>query len=45
MADFGLCRKVDEHSAAYTTKGGRLPFKWMSLESLQCNEFTSMSDV
>jgi receptor protein-tyrosine kinase len=45
VADFGLCRKIDENSSAYMTKGGRLPLKWMSLESLRSNEFTFASDV
>ncbi|PAV80730.1 hypothetical protein WR25_03324 [Diploscapter pachys] len=43
IADFGLCRLVDQ--ALYTSKGGRLPIKWMALESLKYYEYTLQSDV
>ncbi|PAV63945.1 hypothetical protein WR25_18778 [Diploscapter pachys] len=43
ISDFGLCRYVD--SALYTAKGGRLPIKWMSIESLKFYEYSSASDV
>uniref|UniRef100_A0AC34QMY7 Protein kinase domain-containing protein n=1 Tax=Panagrolaimus sp. JU765 TaxID=591449 RepID=A0AC34QMY7_9BILA len=43
VADFGLCRYTQE--ALYTTKGGKLPIKWMALEALKLAEFTTKSDV
>uniref|UniRef100_A0A914W0I2 Protein kinase domain-containing protein n=1 Tax=Plectus sambesii TaxID=2011161 RepID=A0A914W0I2_9BILA len=43
ISDFGLCRLMD--STIYTTRGGRLPIKWMALESLQEYEYTTKSDV
>uniref|UniRef100_A0A914UJ95 Protein kinase domain-containing protein n=1 Tax=Plectus sambesii TaxID=2011161 RepID=A0A914UJ95_9BILA len=43
IGDFGLCRLMD--STTYTTRGGRLPIKWMALESLQDYEYTTKSDV
>ena len=43
VADFGLCRYTQE--ALYTTKGGKLPIKWMAIEALKQAEFTSKSDV
>uniref|UniRef100_A0A914X544 Protein kinase domain-containing protein n=1 Tax=Plectus sambesii TaxID=2011161 RepID=A0A914X544_9BILA len=43
IGDFGLCRLMD--TATYTTRGGRLPIKWMALESLQDYEYTTKSDV
>uniref|UniRef100_A0A915BT00 Protein kinase domain-containing protein n=1 Tax=Parascaris univalens TaxID=6257 RepID=A0A915BT00_PARUN len=43
VGDFGLCRHLNE--ALYTTKGGRLPIKWMAIESLKLYECTTKSDV
>uniref|UniRef100_A0A914WLP0 Protein kinase domain-containing protein n=1 Tax=Plectus sambesii TaxID=2011161 RepID=A0A914WLP0_9BILA len=43
IGDFGLCRLMD--STVYTTRGGRLPIKWMAIESLQDYEYTTKSDV
>ncbi|CAM6003310.1 unnamed protein product, partial [Sphagnum balticum] len=44
--DFGLCRLMDNSLLpCYTTRGGRLPIKWMALESLQRNEFSEATDV
>ncbi|CAJ0587729.1 unnamed protein product, partial [Mesorhabditis spiculigera] len=42
LADFGLCRQT---SLFYTSRGGRLPIKWMAPESLQTSEFSEKSDV
>uniref|UniRef100_A0A914V4B8 Protein kinase domain-containing protein n=1 Tax=Plectus sambesii TaxID=2011161 RepID=A0A914V4B8_9BILA len=43
IGDFGLCRVADQ--ALYTTKGGRLPIKWMAIESLKQYTYTTKSDV
>uniref|UniRef100_A0A915CG83 Protein kinase domain-containing protein n=1 Tax=Parascaris univalens TaxID=6257 RepID=A0A915CG83_PARUN len=43
IGDFGLCRYTDD--SIYRTRGGRLPVKWMAIESLKLYEFTSKSDV
>ncbi|KAI6240488.1 Protein kinase domain-containing protein [Aphelenchoides fujianensis] len=43
IGDFGLCRLAD--SLIYTTRGGRLPVRWMSPESLKNFEYSSKSDV
>lgn len=43
VGDFGLCRHLNE--ALYTTRGGRLPIKWMAIESLKLYECTTKSDV
>ncbi len=43
VADFGLCRYMDHD--VYTTRGGRLPIKWMSIEALATGDFSVKSDV
>uniref|UniRef100_F1L5Z4 Tyrosine-protein kinase n=1 Tax=Ascaris suum TaxID=6253 RepID=F1L5Z4_ASCSU len=43
IGDFGLCRYTDD--SIYRTRGGRLPVKWMAIESLKLYEFTPKSDV
>ena len=43
ITDFGLSRQVEDVYVK-TTKG-RLPLKWMSLESIEAREFTTYSDV
>uniref|UniRef100_A0A914V2P4 Protein kinase domain-containing protein n=1 Tax=Plectus sambesii TaxID=2011161 RepID=A0A914V2P4_9BILA len=43
IADFGLCRLTER--ALYTSRGGRLPIKWMALESLKSYEYSFKSDV
>ncbi|CAD6198571.1 unnamed protein product [Caenorhabditis auriculariae] len=43
ISDFGLCRQLS--TSLYTSRGGRLPIKWMAIESLKYYEFTSSSDV
>ena len=42
ISDFGLSREGDVY---VKTSGGRLPFKWMALESLRDREYTVQSDV
>ena len=43
IGDFGLCR-IAEHDL-YVTHGGRLPLKWMAIESLRDCISTTKSDV
>ena len=43
ITDFGLSRQVEDVYVK-TTKG-RLPLKWMALESVEAREFTTSSDV
>jgi serine/threonine protein kinase len=43
IGDFGLCRLLDR--TLYTSRGGRLPIKWMALESLMHYEYSEKSDV
>ncbi|TKR69181.1 hypothetical protein L596_021368 [Steinernema carpocapsae] len=43
IGDFGLCRYTTE--ALYTTRGGKLPIKWMAPESLKMFEFSLKSDI
>uniref|UniRef100_A0A0N5AKL1 Protein kinase domain-containing protein n=1 Tax=Syphacia muris TaxID=451379 RepID=A0A0N5AKL1_9BILA len=43
IGDFGLCRYADH--TIYHTRGGRLPLKWMAIETLKTYEYSSKSDV
>ncbi|CAI4229360.1 unnamed protein product [Auanema sp. JU1783] len=43
IGDFGLCRSME--TSMYTAKGGRLPIKWMAIESLRYYEYSAKSDV
>ncbi|CAJ0929542.1 unnamed protein product, partial [Mesorhabditis belari] len=43
LSDFGLCRYNDQ--MFYTTRGGKLPIKWMAPESFEYAIFTSKTDV
>ena len=46
VADFGLSRDTYERDYFHSKdKKGKLPIKWMALESLQNLVFTSKSDV
>lgn len=46
IADFGMSRKIEDNSGKYTKHSrGRLPWKWMAIESLSEREFSSASDV
>ena len=43
ITDFGMSREVDE---IYIQKSkGRVPLKWMALESILTRQFTTASDV
>ncbi|CAJ0932892.1 unnamed protein product, partial [Mesorhabditis belari] len=43
LSDFGLCRLSSE--MFYTTRGGKLPIKWMAPESLETAVFSEKTDV
>jgi serine/threonine protein kinase len=43
ITDFGLSRETDEIYIQKRT--GRVPLKWMAIESIIAREFTSASDV
>lgn len=47
VADFGLARDMydKEYYSVHNKTGAKLPVKWMALESLQTQKFTSKSDV
>ncbi len=43
ITDFGLSREVEEVYVKKTR--GRLPLKWMAIESISAREFSTLSDV
>ncbi|XP_051886306.1 hepatocyte growth factor receptor isoform X2 [Pristis pectinata] len=47
VADFGLARDIyeKEYYSINNKSGAKLPVKWMALESLQTQKFTTKSDV
>lgn len=45
IADFGLSRDVYEENQYKQTGNGKMPMKWMALESLTQRIYTSQSDV
>ena len=45
ITDFGMSRKVFMDDIYVKTTKGRLPLKWMAIESIIDREFTSASDV
>ncbi|XP_074644515.1 fibroblast growth factor receptor 3-like [Tubulanus polymorphus] len=45
ISDFGLAREVYENGYYFKVTKGRLPFKWMSPESLLSGQYTTKSDV
>ncbi|XP_043202608.1 proto-oncogene tyrosine-protein kinase receptor Ret-like [Amphibalanus amphitrite] len=45
ISDFGLTRDVYEGSLYQKTSKGRVPVKWMAIESLEEHIYTSKSDV
>ncbi len=45
VSDFGLCRKLDHADQVLTIAGGKLPLKWMALESLQTQKFSIKTDM
>ena len=45
ISDFGLSRVVIEDDVYVKSSKGRLPWKWMAIESIVNHEFTTASDV
>lgn len=47
VADFGMARDVfdKEYYSIQDHRKAKLPVKWMAIESLQTQKFTSKSDV
>ena len=45
MADFGFARDISSNHVYERKSEGRLPIRWMAIESLYDNIFTSKSDV
>lgn len=47
VADFGMARDIydKEYYSIQDHKRARLPVKWMAIESLQTQKFTTKSDV
>lgn len=45
IADFGLSRDIYEDNIYKKSGAGRLPIKWLALESMLYQQYTSQSDV
>lgn len=45
VADFGLTRHVYEEKVYHAKRNRKLPLKWMSIEAIFDQVFTSKSDV
>ena len=45
ISDFGMSRMVAADDVYVKNTRGRLPWKWMAIESIVNREFTSASDV
>nr|XP_006820692.1 PREDICTED: macrophage colony-stimulating factor 1 receptor-like [Saccoglossus kowalevskii] len=45
ISDFGMARDVYEDSHYHKTTGGKLPLKWMSIEAIFDQIYTTQSDV
>jgi len=45
VADFGLTRYVYEEKVYHSKRNKKLPLKWMSIEAIFDQTFTTQSDV
>ena len=45
VGDFGLTRHVYEEKAYHAKRNRKLPLKWMSIEAIFDQTFTTQSDV
>uniref|UniRef100_UPI00358E9C57 receptor tyrosine-protein kinase erbB-4-like isoform X2 n=1 Tax=Myxine glutinosa TaxID=7769 RepID=UPI00358E9C57 len=45
ITDFGLARLLDVNEMEYHADGGKLPIKWLALESIHYRTFTHQSDI
>uniref|UniRef100_H2YUP6 Protein kinase domain-containing protein n=1 Tax=Ciona savignyi TaxID=51511 RepID=H2YUP6_CIOSA len=45
ITDFGLAKLLDVKEDVYRAEGGKMPIKWLALESIQHRIFTQKSDV
>ena len=45
ISDFGLSRSVEGVDVYVKLNQGRLPWKWMAIESIMNREFTTASDA
>ncbi|XP_076821591.1 epidermal growth factor receptor-like isoform X1 [Clavelina lepadiformis] len=45
ITDFGLAKLLDVNEDVYRAEGGKMPIKWLALESIQHRIFTQKSDV
>ncbi|CAJ0932635.1 unnamed protein product, partial [Mesorhabditis belari] len=43
LSDFGLCRQSDE--MWYSSRGGKLPLRWMAPESIEMAAFSAPTDI
>ncbi|KAF6039827.1 Egfr [Bugula neritina] len=45
ITDFGLAKLLDGNVGEYHSAGGKMPIKWLALESIQRRKFTHKTDV
>ena len=45
ISDFGMSRMIESDDVYVKRSRGRLPWKWMAIESLANREFSSASDI
>ncbi|CAK9304741.1 unnamed protein product [Gordionus sp. m RMFG-2023] len=45
ISDFGSARLMKEYDNMYASKGGKMPYKWLAIETLKTLVFTHKSDV